>query len=173
MSLQKSLIAKIHDIKNEKKVNLMNCMENGSATAKDKVNLTLDVITVIGMPAFVIKESVVFDKNLDNLSIYTCHPYAEAKLIFSVSFQFHRMSPKGYQILCYVYWRMCNGKMQFGLRSNNRSHWLILWGIAIPVGASFCIVEDKKLIKLTLNIEWEIIIGKYRDKFKVDVELGT
>ena len=59
MSLQKSLIAKIHDIKNEKKVNLMNYMEDKSATAKDKVNLTLDVTTVIVMPAFVIKESVM------------------------------------------------------------------------------------------------------------------
>ena len=34
-------------------------------------------------------------KNLDHFSIYACHPCAGAMLIFSVSFQFYRMSPKG------------------------------------------------------------------------------
>ena len=31
-------------------------------------------------------------KNLDHFSIYACHPCAGAMLIFSVSFQFYRMS---------------------------------------------------------------------------------
>ncbi|KAJ0860591.1 hypothetical protein HanRHA438_Chr13g0625331 [Helianthus annuus] len=35
------------------------------------------------------------EKNLDHFSICACHPCAEAMLIFSVSFQFYRMSPKG------------------------------------------------------------------------------
>ena len=35
------------------------------------------------------------EKNLDHFSIYACHPCAGAMLIFSVSFQFYRMSPKG------------------------------------------------------------------------------
>jgi len=34
-------------------------------------------------------------KNLDHFSICACHPCAGAMLIFSVSFQFYRMSPKG------------------------------------------------------------------------------
>ena len=33
-------------------------------------------------------------KNLDHFSICACHPCAGAMLIFSVSFQFYRMSPK-------------------------------------------------------------------------------
>nr|XP_004500750.2 auxin-induced protein 6B-like [Cicer arietinum] len=35
-------------------------------------------------------------KNLDHFSICACHPCAGAMLIFSVSFQFYRMSPKGH-----------------------------------------------------------------------------
>ena len=35
-----------------------------------------------------------WQKNLDHFSIYACHPCAGAMLIFSVSFQFYRMSPK-------------------------------------------------------------------------------
>lgn len=34
-------------------------------------------------------------KNLDRFSIYMCHLYAGAMLIFFVLFQFYRMSPKG------------------------------------------------------------------------------
>ncbi|KAK8348429.1 hypothetical protein V6Z12_A06G080300 [Gossypium hirsutum] len=34
-------------------------------------------------------------KNLDHFSICACHPFAGAMLIFSVSFQFYQMSPKG------------------------------------------------------------------------------
>ena len=37
-------------------------------------------------------------KNLDHFSICACHPCAGAMLIFSVSFQFYRMSPKGQAI---------------------------------------------------------------------------
>ena len=36
-----------------------------------------------------------WQKNLDHFSICACHPCAGAMLIFSVSFQFYRMSPKG------------------------------------------------------------------------------
>jgi len=40
-------------------------------------------------------------KNLDHFSICACHPCAGAMLIFSVSFQFYRMSPKGQTlVLC-------------------------------------------------------------------------
>lgn len=39
--------------------------------------------------------SHLLQKNLDHFSICACHPCAGAMLIFSVSFQFYRMSPKG------------------------------------------------------------------------------
>ena len=39
-------------------------------------------------------------KNLDHFSIYACHPCAGAMLIFSVSFQFYRMSPEGDMPCC-------------------------------------------------------------------------
>jgi hypothetical protein len=38
-------------------------------------------------------------KNLDHFSICACHPCAGAMLIFSVSFQFYRMSPKRHSVL--------------------------------------------------------------------------
>ena len=37
-------------------------------------------------------------KNLDHFSICACHPCAGAMLIFSVSFQFYQMSPKGQRL---------------------------------------------------------------------------
>ena len=43
------------------------------------------------------------EKNLDHFSICACHPCAGAMLIFSVSFQFYRMSPKR-QTLCVCPW---------------------------------------------------------------------
>jgi len=39
-------------------------------------------------------QRVKSQKNLDHFSICACHPCAGAMLIFSVSFQFYRMSPK-------------------------------------------------------------------------------
>jgi hypothetical protein len=39
-------------------------------------------------------QCVKSQKNLDHFSICACHPCAGAMLIFSVSFQFYRMSPK-------------------------------------------------------------------------------
>ena len=39
-------------------------------------------------------QHVKSQKNLDHFSICACHPCAGAMLIFSVSFQFYRMSPK-------------------------------------------------------------------------------
>ena len=44
-------------------------------------------------------------KNLDHFSICACHPCAGAMLIFSVSFQFYRMSPKRQTLIiwsCYI-----------------------------------------------------------------------
>jgi len=38
---------------------------------------------------------LVWEKNLDHFSICAGHPCAGAMLIFSVSFQFYRMTPKG------------------------------------------------------------------------------
>jgi len=38
-------------------------------------------------------------KNLDHFSICACHPCAGAMLIFSVSFQFYQMSPKGHAFI--------------------------------------------------------------------------
>ena len=43
------------------------------------------------------------EKNLDHFSICACHPCAGAMLIFSVSFQFYRMSPKRQQL----WWPAC------------------------------------------------------------------
>ena len=43
------------------------------------------------------------EKNLDHFSICACHPCAGAMLIFSVSFQFYRMSPKRQQL----WWPTC------------------------------------------------------------------
>ena len=37
--------------------------------------------------------------NLDHFSIYACHPCVGAMLIFSVSFQFYQMSPKGHVLV--------------------------------------------------------------------------
>ena len=41
------------------------------------------------------RETEPLQKNLDHFSICACHPCAGAMLIFSVSFQFYRMSPEG------------------------------------------------------------------------------
>lgn len=38
-------------------------------------------------------------KKLGYFSIYACHPCSRAMLIFSVSFQLYRMSPKGLRII--------------------------------------------------------------------------
>ena len=47
-------------------------------------------------------------KNLDHFSICACHPCAGAMLIFSVSFQFYQMSPKGH--LLHVAWAIYSVK---------------------------------------------------------------
>ena len=36
----------------------------------------------------------MYKKFLEHFAIYACHPCAQAMLIFSVSFQFYRMSPQ-------------------------------------------------------------------------------
>ena len=41
------------------------------------------------------------EKNLDHFSICACHPWAGAMLIFSVSFQFYRISPNRHTISLY------------------------------------------------------------------------
>ena len=58
-------------------------------------------------------------KNLDHFSICACHPCAGAMLIFSVSFQFYRMSPKwrpgcsarGYKLLIFSVGFRCGIKL--------------------------------------------------------------
>ena len=61
----------------------------------DEVQLTSQTMLSIHYGVKTENEDRSGEKNLDHFSICACHPCAGAMLIFSVSFQFYQMSPKG------------------------------------------------------------------------------